>query len=58
MGTQTSERYEKVIEVAMLLAQKNGYGLDAWRLFEREAVAALARMSKPQSQSRQRDLAA
>ncbi|WP_201449777.1 hypothetical protein [Bradyrhizobium sp. Ai1a-2] len=54
MSTDDSKRHESVIEIAMLLAEKNGYPTDAWRMFERQAEATLARMSKRQPQ----DLAA
>ncbi len=52
----TDNRYGKIINIAMFLAQKNGYGVEAWRLFEREAKATLARMSE-RSPSIQPDLA-
>ena len=46
MSTETDTRHGKVMEIAMLLAEKNGYSVDAWRLFEFEADATLARMSE------------
>ena len=55
MSTEASKRHESVIQIAMLLAEKNGYPTDAWRLFEAEAEAALVKMS---TRSPQRDLAA
>lgn len=58
MSTELDTRHEKVIEIAMLLAQKDGYGVEAWRLFEREAEATLTRISKPHSQNPKHDLAA
>ena len=58
MTMEASKRHESVIQIAMLLAEKNGYSTDAWRLFEAEAEATHVRMSKPQPGSRQQDLAA
>jgi hypothetical protein len=58
MTTEVSKRHESVIQIAMLLAEKNGYSTDAWRLFEAQAEAALERMSKPQTPERRPDLAA
>jgi hypothetical protein len=46
MNTEASKLHESVIEIAMLLAEKNGYPTAAWRLFEAEAQAALAKMQK------------
>ena len=37
MSTEASNRHESVIQIAMLLAEKNGYSTDAWRLFEAQA---------------------
>ena len=45
MCTDASKRHESVIQIAMLLAQKDGYPTDAWRLFEAEAEATLTNMS-------------
>jgi hypothetical protein len=45
MSTEASNRHESVIQIAMLLAEKNGYSTDAWRLFEAQAEATLTRMS-------------
>ena len=45
MSTEASKRHESVIQIAMLLAEKNGYSTDAWRLFEAQAEATLTRMS-------------
>jgi hypothetical protein len=45
MCTDASKRHESVIQIAMLLAEKNGYSTDAWRLFEAQAEATLTRMS-------------
>jgi hypothetical protein len=50
MTNNFDPQLQKIIDIATLLAQKNGYGTDAWRLFEREAEAALVRMSFPASQ--------
>ena len=58
MSTEASKRHESVIEIAMLLAEKNGYPTDAWRMFEAEADAALAKMSQPQTPERRPGLAA
>jgi hypothetical protein len=52
----TDNRNGKVINIAMFLAQKSGYDVEAWRLFEREAETTLARMSQ-RSPSIQPDLA-
>ncbi|WP_018320252.1 hypothetical protein [Bradyrhizobium sp. WSM2793] len=46
MSTDGSKRHESVIQIAMLLAEKNGYSTEAWRLFEAEADAALTKMEK------------
>ena len=45
MTTEATKRLESVIQIAMLLAQKNGYSTEAWGLFEAEADAALTKMS-------------
>jgi hypothetical protein len=47
MSTEPSKRHESVIQIAMILAEKNGYPVDAWRLFEAQAEATLTRMSAP-----------
>lgn len=45
MTTEATKRLESVIQIAMLLAEKNGYSTEAWGLFEAEADAALTKMS-------------
>jgi hypothetical protein len=52
MSTEPSKRHESVIQIAMLLAEKNGYSTEAWRLFEAEAEAALVKMEKHQTPER------
>jgi hypothetical protein len=42
-----SERRDKLIQIAMLSAQMNGYPVEAWHLFEQDAEVALARMEQP-----------
>jgi hypothetical protein len=49
MSTEPAKRHESVIQIAMVLAEKNGYPVDAWRLFEAQAEATLTRMSKPEA---------
>jgi hypothetical protein len=46
MSTEASNRHESVIQIAMLLAEKSGYPVDAWRVFEAQAEATLTRMSE------------
>ena len=41
-------RREKLIQIAMLSAQTNGYPVEAWHLFEQDAEVALSRMEQPQ----------
>ncbi|EIG63493.1 hypothetical protein [Bradyrhizobium sp. WSM1253] len=52
MSTEATKRQESVIQIAMLLAEKNGYPTDAWRLFEAEADAALKKMEEHQTPER------
>jgi hypothetical protein len=47
MSTEPGKRHESVIQIAMILAEKSGYPVDAWRLFEAQAEAAPARMAAP-----------
>ena len=56
MSTEASKRHESVIQIAMLLAEKNGYSTEAWRLFEAQAEAALVKMETSDAR-RRHDLA-
>ncbi|MCK1534656.1 MULTISPECIES: hypothetical protein [unclassified Bradyrhizobium] len=51
MGTEATWRHQRLIQIAMLQAEKNGYPTDAWRLFEAQAETILAQMSKSHSGS-------
>ena len=57
MSTDASKHHESVIQISMLLAQKNGYSTEAWRLFEAEAETVLVNMEKHQTPERPHDLA-
>jgi hypothetical protein len=52
MSAEVDIRHEKIIQIAMLLAEKNGYPVDAWRLFEWMVVTGCKSLLTPRSPPR------